>query len=183
MLGEQKIRSSTIQLLQVVEFKGTSFLKKTTHVFVRTWTPPKPFGPRKRSHSAAMSAQRHSNRWTMAVLPCLVWGLCWARLSPNRATRMKSFMLSLKQKKTTFTLSLSVSIYTKFFFHPSGPMRSWQISAWRLNRCILSHFPASKQAAEILQKQKTLNHEVHMSSKHEEQVVFKTEKQLQWFLM
>ena len=83
-----------------------------------TWTPPKPLGPRKRSHSAAMSAQRHSNRCTMAVLPFLVCGLCWARPSPNRATRMNHFMFPLDERENNTLLPLLwlVFILVRFLY-------------------------------------------------------------------
>lgn len=92
-----------------------------------TWTPPKPFGPKKRSHSAAMSAQRHSNRWTMEVLPCLVWGLCWAKASPNNATKMNNFMISMHTLEYLFAAPDFVFIY--FILSP-GPMGKRHLSAY-----------------------------------------------------
>lgn len=113
--------------------KGLSpFLRTRICYTTHTWTPPKPLGPKKRSHSAVMSAQRHSNSWTMVVLPYLMWGLCWARLSPNRATRINNFIFLDEWENHSPAVSPLVFIL-HFFSH--GPIRGWQISTWILNRC------------------------------------------------
>lgn len=60
---------------------------------ILTWTPPNPLGAKYRSHSRAMSAQRHSNRWTIDVRPGLVFGAYWAQQNPMTESNRKNFIL------------------------------------------------------------------------------------------
>lgn len=55
-----------------------------------TWTPAKPLTERNRSHSAAMSLNGHSNKWTMVLLSSHQWGSNWAEAVAARSSRIEA---------------------------------------------------------------------------------------------
>lgn len=79
-----------------------------------TCTPPNPLGAKYRSHSLAISTQRHSNRWTIAVLPSEVCGSYWAQQNPMRESSRTNFIL-LWSCQCSFSLA-PIYISTKSTF-------------------------------------------------------------------
>lgn len=63
---------------------------------VCTCTPAYPLGPKKFSHSLAMSSHFHSKRWTMVCLPSMKWLSFWAVATAAKQaipSTTKSFIL------------------------------------------------------------------------------------------